>query len=491
MSSRKVLFSSSLMALLLSSFFVLLGGSNNAQAQEVEASAGSDVSAASGSNRFVVWRDTIGEGRGDIYFKRSTDNGANWKASVNLSNNAGTSDNPKLAVSGANVFVAWSQNSADGTKHDIFLKRSTNNGATWGGNIKITPGGTCTTASGSCHAIDSLTASGANLYLLTEKSGDIFLRRSSDNGAIWKTPVNISSNVGISSDPDIAVSGSNVYLTWFQENSARTSQDILFRRSTDNGATWKSKVNLSNDLGQSRGPDIAASGSNVYVTWSGDVTFPDERTFMGILFKNSNDGGATWTSIKVLSDHPIDDPDDDGQMVGAQSPQVVASGSNVYMAWFDNVFLVEKASGSMDVVFRRSLDGGNTWDPVVVLDDSNSSEGCPQIELAVSGSMAYLAWLLSDEACNWGRIEFSLSTDDGATWSAPRSMADVFLKGAMVGSLELTVSNSSVFLVIARDMGGPGSDIFIARSTNAGETWGLGLNLSKTSGISDHPQMGL
>jgi predicted neuraminidase len=477
------------MGLLLSSFVVILGSMGQAEAQEAEASSG-DVSVASGSNRFVIWQDTAGPGPGDIYLKRSTDNGATWKASVNLSNNPGGSFNPKLAVSGASVFVVWSQSNADGTATDVILKRSTNNGVTWKANQKITPGGTCTAAP--CHSIDSLTASGTNLYLVTEKSGDIFLRRSSDNGATWKTPVNISSNAGRSSNSEIAVSGTNVYLTWFQANTANTSHDILFRRSADSGATWKSKVNLSNDPGFSHSPDIAASGSNVYVTWNGEVTFPDERTFMGILFKNSNDGGATWTSVKVLSDYPIHpDPSNDGQLVGASSPRVVSSGSNVYMAWFDNVFSVEKSSGSMDVVFRRSLDGGNSWDPVVVVDDASPSEGCGQIELAILGTTAYVAWLLTDEGCNRGGIEFSRSTDNGATWSPPRTMIDVFLKATLRSPLILAVSDSSVFLVIARDMGGPGSDIFIARSTDSGVTWPAAINLSKLSGVSNNPAIGL
>jgi Neuraminidase (sialidase) len=487
--NAKIITANTLMVLLLSSFVTVIG---QVDAQE-QVETSSEVTEASGSNRFVVWRDTIGEGRGDIYFKRSTDNGATWKASVNLSNNAGASGNPKLAVSGANLYVVWAQNSADGMKYDIFLKRSANDGVTWGGNIKITPGGTCTSASGGCHGIDSLTVSGPILFLVTEKSGDIFLSRSTDKGATWKSPINISSNAGRSSHPGIAVAGTNVYLTWYQENSARTSNDILFRRSTDGGASWKSKVNLSNDPGQSQGPDVAASGSNVYVSWYGDVTYPDGKTFYGIMLKNSNDGGVTWDPVRIMSNSPMDDPDLDGELLGAWRPQVVASGSNVYMAWFDNVIFVEKASGSMDTVFRRSLDGGNTWDPVVIVDGTNPSEGCPQIELVVSGSTAYLSWLTSDEGCvRSTSIKFSRSTDNGATWSASRSMADVFLKSAWLYSgVNLAVSESTVFLVISREMGGPGSDIFIARSTNAGETWGLGLNLSKTSGISDDPQIGL
>jgi len=82
-----------LMAFLLSSFLVA-GGLNKVEAQESDSS---DVSAASGSNRFVVWQDGT-PGNYDVLSRRSTNNGATWDTIRNLSNNAGISSFPQLAV---------------------------------------------------------------------------------------------------------------------------------------------------------------------------------------------------------------------------------------------------------------------------------------------------------------------------------------------------------------------------------------------------------
>jgi len=66
-----------------------------------------------------VWEDnTLGER--EIFFRKSTDGGASFDATVNLSNNVGGSFDPQIAVSGNNVYVVW----VDITPGlDIFFKR--------------------------------------------------------------------------------------------------------------------------------------------------------------------------------------------------------------------------------------------------------------------------------------------------------------------------------------------------------------------------------
>ncbi|MGI0013927.1 MAG: sialidase family protein, partial [Nitrososphaera sp.] len=122
----------SLSVLLISSFLVI--ANNSAMAEEPspsvsETSSPSDgVSAASGSNRFVVWYDDT-PGNYEIFFRRSTDNGATWKYTRNLSNNADVSNDPQLAVSGSNIYVVWSDYAPGNA--DILSKRSTDGGAIW------------------------------------------------------------------------------------------------------------------------------------------------------------------------------------------------------------------------------------------------------------------------------------------------------------------------------------------------------------------------
>ena len=87
--------------------------------------------AALGNKSYVVWADET-TGNGDIYFKRSTDGGATFSSTtINLSNNTGSSVNPKISaaassVSGSNsnnnnVYVVWVDETTG--NNEILFKR--------------------------------------------------------------------------------------------------------------------------------------------------------------------------------------------------------------------------------------------------------------------------------------------------------------------------------------------------------------------------------
>ena len=72
----------------------------------------------------------------------------------------------------------------------------------------------------------------------------------------------------------------------------------MYRRSIDGGSTFPNLIkNLSDNAGTSLGPAIAVSGNNVHVAWDDDTPGnPD------ILYRRSTDGGASFTDpIKNLS----------------------------------------------------------------------------------------------------------------------------------------------------------------------------------------------
>ena len=64
----------------------------------------------------------------------------------------------------------------------------------------------------------------------------------------------------------IATSGNNVYVTW-QDDTPAGNSDIFFAASNNNGTSFGTPINLSNNAGVSSFPQIATSGNNVYVTW--------------------------------------------------------------------------------------------------------------------------------------------------------------------------------------------------------------------------------
>jgi hypothetical protein len=94
----------------------------------------------------------------------------------------------------------------------------------------------------------------------------------------------------------IARSGdNNVYVTWWTNKSG--NNEVMFRASNDGGATFAKKINLSNTTGaESVNAEIAASGKNVFVTW-----WERNQTANTPVMKMSTDNGKSFGPILKLS----------------------------------------------------------------------------------------------------------------------------------------------------------------------------------------------
>jgi hypothetical protein len=97
---------------------------------------------ASGSNVYVVWSEAIPLLEGgqnpstvDILYTRSTNGGASFGSTVNLTNSTPLSFFPAVAASGNNVYVVWVDSSVG--NFNIFYTRSTNGGASFGSTVNL------------------------------------------------------------------------------------------------------------------------------------------------------------------------------------------------------------------------------------------------------------------------------------------------------------------------------------------------------------------
>ena len=90
----------------------------------------------------------------------------------------------------------------------------------------------------------------------------------------------------------IATSGDNAYITWWTNKTG--NEEVMFRASTDNGATFGDKINLSNTTAaDSDDAEIAASGDSVYVSW-----WERNETSDTPVARVSNDNGDyIWTNV--------------------------------------------------------------------------------------------------------------------------------------------------------------------------------------------------
>jgi hypothetical protein len=96
-----------------------------------------------------------------------------------------------------------------------------------------------------------------------------------------------------------AISGDNVYVAWWTNKTGL--DEVMFRASTDGGATFSDKINLSNSTGLvSDRAEIAAEGGNVVVTWweSNQTIHPHTEEPVARI---STDNGATFGPVLNLA----------------------------------------------------------------------------------------------------------------------------------------------------------------------------------------------
>lgn len=141
-------------------------------------------------------------------------------------------------------------------------------------------------------------------------------------------------------DPKVTSEGNNVYVVW-QGDSESGNQDILMRKSEDNGKSFGDLINLSNDRAGSGNPEINVNSSSVYVVWDG--TTPGNND---IYFRKSINNGADFDKVRNLST--------DGGI--SYEPKVVVDEKGLEIYWR------EYRNGHEEVLAKKSLNEGRTFE---------------------------------------------------------------------------------------------------------------------------------
>jgi hypothetical protein len=144
---------------------------------------------------------------------------------------------------------------------NIFFKRSTDGGATWGPDIQLTSAGS--------DAHSSIAASESQIHVVwgDNRAGhaEIYTRGSTDFGATWDTERRLSDLPFDSWVPTVAVSGNDVYAAWVDTRDG--NEEEYLKRSTDGGRSWGPDTRLTHNGANSWAPSIAVSGCTVHLVW--------------------------------------------------------------------------------------------------------------------------------------------------------------------------------------------------------------------------------
>ena len=86
-----------------------------------------------------------------------------------------------------------------------------------------------------------------------------------------------------------------MYITWWTNDTG--NDEVMFSTSTDGGATFSEKINLSNSTdADSQDVEIAADADSVVVTWWERNSTAEEP-----VMEISNDNGQTFSPLLMLS----------------------------------------------------------------------------------------------------------------------------------------------------------------------------------------------
>ena len=272
----------------------------------------------------------------------------------------------------------------------------------------------------------------------------------------WSNDVNISNSpTQRDVEPAIAIKDNAIHLVW-RHNSAST-RDIRYIKSTDGGRIWSQNITLATSTDFAYEPEISIFENNIHVVWG------DYLGWNGVYYRNSTDNGETWNPIKRMSQDGMD----------CYGPQIYSNNSNVHIIWYD---VRDGVDG--EIYYRRSLDGGITWDNGQGIDDDRritfSSATISGIQMAGDGSNISVAW--ADERDGDWEIYWMISKDNGLTWEDGLGNPDVDRK--ISNSVDdsfgrsIAVDGSNIHIVWYEEQWpGPVYRIYYRNSTDSGLTW--------------------
>ncbi len=251
----------------------------------------------------------------------------------------------------------------------------------------------------------------------------IFLFRSTDGGETWTGPDTVVDEpsgvpfhdkemVVCDASPQSPYQG-NLYVTWtlFDWNNP-----IVFSRSTDGGHTWSPPVQISSSSScQWSNPAVGPEGE-LYVAWfdfnswslrirrstDGGTSFEPEHLVQPVL----HGWGQIQGDVDIISYPAIDVDRSDGPYRGT-----------VYIAYADT-----GTTGTVDILFTKSTDGGQTWSTPIRLNDdpptSVADQFHPWLEVDEDGALHVIFY---DRRNDPNNLAFDLyithSYDGGQTWT--------------------------------------------------------------------------
>lgn len=299
--------------------------------------------------------------------------------------------------------------------------------------------------------------------------------------------------------PQLAVAGNLVHLAWVSQLPDQAGERLMYRRSTDGGATFEpaqvllsvgNMTSLSNGLDTQNAETggypayLAADGQQVHLA----LLLVQQSGADQIVYLRSADGGATFSTPQAWATVTINPPEPGpgkGHTEALRPPMIAAAGGRVVIA-FGYVAaraFYEDTPGFSGWVYGYwpelstswSADGGATFQQSALHGVTPTVRGATPCHLSIQGTEVLFAARDSIGA-GWGaqvsKVHAGVSSDGGANLhfrqlspEATRPYANNTVRIVKHGD------QAAVFFVTEDGSDPPLSTLYQCRSTDGGGTW--------------------
>lgn len=286
--------------------------------------------------------------------------------------------------------------------------------------------------------------------------------------------------------------------------------DVVYSRSSDDGAHWTAPKPLSgrflSDRDEDRGPALATDGKGTWmVVWTSTHGLGvASRRDRDIHFSVSTDNALTWSDPRALNSNAAHDWGDD------EAPDVATDDNGRWVVvWQSSDSLGNTKGGDRDILFATSTDAGSTWSPPDVVDASARSDvgfdTSPRVAADAGGPSGtwLVAWSSGNAAEDRGDfqrgVKIARSEGDVTAWASPVSLSGANEDDRPDWGPRLAGNGRGDWICAwasSDDLGssvGRDRDLLFVRSSDGGRTWtkraALNREAAKDSGDDDTPEL--
>jgi hypothetical protein len=298
------------------------------------------------------------------------------------------------------------------------------------------------------------------------------------NVCFAQTNINLSNAAGWDTEPSLAINPSNpnnIVAAWMKLSGFTLAIGTSY--SNDGGSTWSPPSTIPHLYSNFTSADVSLIFNGSGTVYMSYIDYHPSQDSGYVMCTKSLNGGATWSApVKVISG--FETPD-----IPIDRPWIAVDNSGG--AYNGKIYIVSKSVdiGAMPhhIWMKSSVDGGTTWSPIKLVDDSipinliTNAMGVPAVGANGNLYIAYVSY--NPPQSPFARVICLKSTNGGSAFTpfiigypvSGSAITDTLYQGSYVISANPSNANNLVYTFTDNRNGDP--DIMSLRSSNGGVTW--------------------